>query len=124
MSWMVQKQECAPFCLQYSCIQASKTIRLGAHTHREEKANLYKYLNLVQRSSHVMRELAPIAQEVLAPFAELTPIMARLVLLVPVAELGCKSWLPQGYGHELLPSAHPASQNKSAVAVNRLKVID
>jgi len=123
---MVQKQECAPFCLQYSCIQASKTIRLGAHTHthREEKAKLYKYLNLVQRSSHVMRDLAPIAQEVLAPFAELTPVMFRLVLLVPAAELGCKSWLPQGYGHELLPSAHPASRNRSAVAVNRLKATD
>ncbi len=91
------------------------------HTHREEKAKLYKYLDLVQRSSHVMRDLAPIAQEVLAPFAELTPIMFWLVLLVPAAELGCKSWLPQGYSHELLPSGHPASQNRSAVAVNRSK---
>jgi len=70
-----------------------------------------------------MRDLAPIAQEVFAPSAQLTPIVFRLVFLVPAAELGCKSWLPQSYGHELLPSTHPASESKSAKAVNRQTLI-
>jgi hypothetical protein len=70
-----------------------------------------------------MRDLAPIAQEVFAPLAEFNPIVFRLVFLVPAAELGCKSWLPQGYGHEPLPSAHPASESKSTETVNRLKVL-
>ena len=71
-----------------------------------------------------MRDLAPIAQEVFAPSAQLTPIVFRLVFLVPAAELGCKSWLPQSYGHELLLSTHPASESKSAEAINRLTLIE
>ena len=71
-----------------------------------------------------MRDLAPVAQEVFAPFAEFNPVVFGLVFLVPAAELSCKSWLPQGYGHELLPSTHPASQSNSAEAVNRLQATD
>jgi hypothetical protein len=49
------------------------------------------------------------AHEVFASTAELAPVVFRLVLLVPLAEFSCKSWLSQGYGHELLSSAHPAN---------------
>ena len=82
--------------------------------HAHVKSHIY--LDLVQRSSRVAGDLAPITQEVFAPSAQLTPIVFVLVFL-PAAELGCKSWLPQGYGHEPLPSAHLA---KCIASLNRM----
>ncbi len=83
------------------------------HAHEHARAESCKYLDFVQCSPHVMRDLAPIAQEVFVPTAELAPIVFRLVLLVPLAEFGCKSWLSQGYGHQLLSSAHPANNTEA-----------
>ena len=124
---MVQKQECVPFCLQNSCIQASTIVKLGAHkrTYIQRKGRRVVYVPQPCPAQLSCREgPCAVTQEVFAPFAELNPVVFGMVFLVPAAEPGCKSWLPQSYGHQLLPSTHPASESKSAKAVNRQTFIE